>query len=202
MTPHGHCLGSPLVIWGHRGHTEGRSRSASRGRVRLCPEGERQRACPGVCTSSFPSQAQNSVTLERLQADCDYSVELQAVTYWGQTRLKSPKAALHFTSTHTTHRSKWLTNSSQGFSTYRAITLRRRGFFFLYILWWCIKLHTNSHVLDFSLFLSTLCAVFWCRNGNLTWKLSSHASTFLYLHNFGSWCLCMLVFKGNKNSVE
>lgn len=52
--------------------------------------------------------AQNSVTLERLQADCDYSVELQAITYWGQTRLKSPKAALHFTSTHTTHRKEQL----------------------------------------------------------------------------------------------
>ncbi|XP_023563216.1 anosmin-1 isoform X2 [Octodon degus] len=42
---------------------------------------------------------QNSVTLERLQPDCDYTVELQAVTYWGQTRLKSAKASLHFIST-------------------------------------------------------------------------------------------------------
>uniref|UniRef100_A0A9L0S510 Anosmin-1 n=1 Tax=Equus caballus TaxID=9796 RepID=A0A9L0S510_HORSE len=43
--------------------------------------------------------SQNSVVLERLQPDCEYSVELQAITYWGQTRLKSAKVSLHFTST-------------------------------------------------------------------------------------------------------
>ncbi|MBZ3880009.1 Anosmin-1 [Sciurus carolinensis] len=47
---------------------------------------------------------QNSVVLERLQPDCDYTVELQAITYWGQTRLKSAKVSLHFTPTHTTSR--------------------------------------------------------------------------------------------------
>ncbi|EPQ16779.1 Anosmin-1 [Myotis brandtii] len=41
--------------------------------------------------------SQNSVVLEGLQPDSDYSVELQAVAYWGQTRLKSAKVALHFT---------------------------------------------------------------------------------------------------------
>ncbi|XP_032474944.1 anosmin-1 isoform X4 [Phocoena sinus] len=48
--------------------------------------------------------SQNSVTLEPLQPDCDYTVELQAVTYWGQTRLKSAKVSLQFTSTHAVHR--------------------------------------------------------------------------------------------------
>ncbi|KAJ8784354.1 hypothetical protein J1605_008359 [Eschrichtius robustus] len=47
--------------------------------------------------------SQNSVTLEPLQPNCVYTVELQAVTYWGQTRLKSAKASLHFTSTHAVH---------------------------------------------------------------------------------------------------
>lgn len=37
------------------------------------------------------------MSLEHLQANCEYSVELQAVAYWGQKPLKSPKAALHFT---------------------------------------------------------------------------------------------------------
>lgn len=46
--------------------------------------------------------SQNSVVLEGLQPDSDYSVELQAVAYWGQTRLKSAKVALHFTPTPAT----------------------------------------------------------------------------------------------------
>lgn len=41
--------------------------------------------------------SQHAVSLEHLQANCEYSVELQAVAYWGQKRLKSPKVALHFT---------------------------------------------------------------------------------------------------------
>ncbi|XP_041940032.1 anosmin-1 isoform X1 [Alosa sapidissima] len=40
--------------------------------------------------------ARTSVELEGLQANSSYTVELQAVTYWGQVRLKSPKASLHF----------------------------------------------------------------------------------------------------------
>ncbi|XP_036091592.1 anosmin-1 isoform X2 [Rousettus aegyptiacus] len=43
--------------------------------------------------------AHNSVTLDRLQPDSDYSVELQAIAYWGQTRLKSAKVSLHFSPT-------------------------------------------------------------------------------------------------------
>uniref|UniRef100_A0A8C6AF73 Anosmin 1 n=1 Tax=Marmota marmota marmota TaxID=9994 RepID=A0A8C6AF73_MARMA len=46
---------------------------------------------------------QNFVVLERLQPDYDYTVELQAITYWGQTRLKSAKVSLHFTSPHPTN---------------------------------------------------------------------------------------------------
>lgn len=52
----------------------------------------------GVCVSLSHSQARHSVTLEGLQPDCDYSVELQAVAYWGQTRLKSAKVSLRFSS--------------------------------------------------------------------------------------------------------
>lgn len=54
------------------------------------------------------SQAHSSVTLEGLQPDCDYRVELQAVAYWGQTRLRSAKVALHFSSTHAASDSKCL----------------------------------------------------------------------------------------------
>ncbi|XP_030161538.1 anosmin-1 [Lynx canadensis] len=41
--------------------------------------------------------SQNSVILHRLQPDSGYTVELQAIAYWGQTRLKGAKASLHFT---------------------------------------------------------------------------------------------------------
>lgn len=41
-------------------------------------------------------QAQSWVDLEGLQQNSSYTVELQAVTYWGQVRLKSSKASLHF----------------------------------------------------------------------------------------------------------
>uniref|UniRef100_A0AAY4DTR7 Anosmin 1 n=1 Tax=Denticeps clupeoides TaxID=299321 RepID=A0AAY4DTR7_9TELE len=44
------------------------------------------------------SGARNAVDLEGLDANCSYTVELQAVTYWGQVRLKSPKATLAFKS--------------------------------------------------------------------------------------------------------
>lgn len=42
------------------------------------------------------SQAQSWVDLEGLQQNSSYTVELQAVTYWGQVRLKSSKASLQF----------------------------------------------------------------------------------------------------------
>lgn len=38
-----------------------------------------------------------SVELEGLQANSSFMVEIQAVTYWGQVRLKSAKGSLHFT---------------------------------------------------------------------------------------------------------
>lgn len=44
-------------------------------------------------------QAQSWVDLEGLQQNSSYTVELQAVTYWGQVRLKSSKASLHFSTT-------------------------------------------------------------------------------------------------------
>ena len=46
------------------------------------------------------------MTLEPLQLGCDYTVELQAITYWGQTRLKSAKVSLQFTSAHAAHNSE------------------------------------------------------------------------------------------------
>lgn len=42
------------------------------------------------------SQAESWVDLEGLQQNSSYTVELQAVTYWGQVRLKSAKASLQF----------------------------------------------------------------------------------------------------------
>ncbi|EMP35072.1 Anosmin-1 [Chelonia mydas] len=46
--------------------------------------------------------SQNYVVLEGLQPNSNYMVELQAVTYWGQVRLKSAKVSLYFSSTQTT----------------------------------------------------------------------------------------------------
>ncbi|MGH0132150.1 UNVERIFIED_CONTAM: hypothetical protein FKN15_037334 [Acipenser sinensis] len=40
--------------------------------------------------------SQNYVDLEGLQPDSSYMVELQAITYWGQVRLKSAKVSLYF----------------------------------------------------------------------------------------------------------
>ena len=62
-------------------------------------------ACDAV-SSPLRLQSQNSVILEPLQLGCDYTVELQAIAYWGQTRLKSAKASLRFTSAHAAHNSE------------------------------------------------------------------------------------------------
>lgn len=51
----------------------------------------------GVLMGFVCLQAQSWVDLEGLQANSSFTVELQAVTYWGQVRLKSSKASLHFT---------------------------------------------------------------------------------------------------------
>ncbi|KAM5197286.1 anosmin-1 isoform 1-T1 [Hipposideros larvatus] len=58
--------------------------------------------------------SQRSVTLERLQPDCDYTVELQAIAYWGQTRLKSAKVSLHFTSTQAANNKEQLGKTTKG----------------------------------------------------------------------------------------
>ncbi|XP_039185682.1 anosmin-1 isoform X2 [Crotalus tigris] len=52
--------------------------------------------------------SQNYVILEHLQPNRNYMVELQAVTYWGQIRLKSAKVSLYFNSTQTTINNKWI----------------------------------------------------------------------------------------------
>ena len=54
--------------------------------------------CQHACVSSS-SQAQSWVDLEGLQQNNSYTVEVQAVTYWGQVRLKSSKASLYFSTT-------------------------------------------------------------------------------------------------------
>lgn len=54
------------------------------------------------------------MTLDRLQPDSDYSVELQAIAYWGQTRLKSAKVSLHFSPTQAAGDSKCLLPSAPG----------------------------------------------------------------------------------------
>ncbi|XP_026888631.2 anosmin-1 [Electrophorus electricus] len=52
------------------------------------------------------SGAKSSVDLEGLVANSTYTVELQAVTYWGQVRLKSPRASLQFSTAQDNSRSK------------------------------------------------------------------------------------------------
>ncbi|NXD16529.1 KALM protein, partial [Nothocercus nigrocapillus] len=49
---------------------------------------------------------QNYVVLEGLQPNSNYNVELQAVTRWGQIRLKSAKVSLHFSTTQDTRNNK------------------------------------------------------------------------------------------------
>lgn len=72
----------------------------------LGQRGQAGQACNGLGASCLPLQSQNSVLLDRLQPDSSYTVELQAIAYWGQTRLKGAKASLHFTPTHAASHSK------------------------------------------------------------------------------------------------
>lgn len=43
---------------------------------------------------------QSHVVLESMRSNRTYSVEVQAVSYWGQTQLKGPRAIIHFTTQH------------------------------------------------------------------------------------------------------
>ncbi|XP_010828207.1 PREDICTED: anosmin-1 [Bison bison bison] len=70
--------------------------------------------------------SQNSVTLEPLQLGCDYTVELQAITYWGQTRLKSAKVSLQFTSAHVAHNKEQLGKSRKSVMHTQPPLQRRR----------------------------------------------------------------------------
>ncbi|KAK2880219.1 hypothetical protein Q8A73_022917 [Channa argus] len=45
---------------------------------------------------------ESQVELESLRSNRSYSVEVQAVSYWGQTQLKGPRAILHFTTQRST----------------------------------------------------------------------------------------------------
>ncbi|XP_038613308.1 anosmin-1 [Tachyglossus aculeatus] len=58
--------------------------------------------------------SQNYVVLEGLQANSNYMVELQAITYWGQVRLKSAKVSLYFTATPTSSSKEPLTKTRKG----------------------------------------------------------------------------------------
>ncbi|NXH20704.1 KALM protein, partial [Bucco capensis] len=57
--------------------------------------------------------AQNYVVLEGLQPNSNYNVELQAVTRWGQIRLKSAKVSLHFSTTQDTRNNKGQTSAGK-----------------------------------------------------------------------------------------
>lgn len=62
-------------------------------------------------------QAQSWVDLEGLLTNNSYTVELQAVTYWGQVRLKSSKASLHFSTAaqnNDSGKASWDIESKQG----------------------------------------------------------------------------------------
>ena len=78
----------------------------TRGPLALGRRGRAGQAGNGLRASCLPLQSQNSVLLDRLQPDCGYSVEVQAIAYWGQTRLKGAKAALHFTPARAASHSK------------------------------------------------------------------------------------------------
>lgn len=43
---------------------------------------------------------QNHVDLDNLRSNRTYSVEVQAVSFWGQTPLKGPRAIIHFSTRH------------------------------------------------------------------------------------------------------
>ncbi|CAI5637702.1 unnamed protein product [Oreochromis niloticus] len=45
----------------------------------------------------------SQVELDSMRTNRSYSVEVQAVSYWGQTQLKGPRAVLHFTTQQTTN---------------------------------------------------------------------------------------------------
>uniref|UniRef100_A0A8B9D8G7 Anosmin-1 n=1 Tax=Anser cygnoides TaxID=8845 RepID=A0A8B9D8G7_ANSCY len=56
---------------------------------------------------------QNYVVLEGLQPNSNYNVELQAVTRWGQIRLKSAKVSLHFSTTQDTRNNNEQTSAGK-----------------------------------------------------------------------------------------
>ncbi|XP_044201353.1 anosmin-1a isoform X1 [Thunnus albacares] len=46
---------------------------------------------------------ESQVELDSMRSNRNYSVEVQAVSYWGQTQLKGPRAVLHFTTQRATN---------------------------------------------------------------------------------------------------
>lgn len=67
--------------------------------------------------------------LEGLQQNSSYTVELQAVTYWGQVRLKSSKASLQFSTTQ---------NNESGKKE------KEEGADFLPVRHWCLLFDSNA----------------------------------------------------------
>ncbi|XP_077584405.1 anosmin-1 [Stigmatopora nigra] len=69
--------------------------------------------------------AQNWVELEALQGNSSYTVEVQAVTYWGQVRLKSSKAMLQFSTTQNTEAVKSVHKSKKEEISFAGPTLSK-----------------------------------------------------------------------------
>uniref|UniRef100_A0A3Q4AUP8 Uncharacterized protein n=1 Tax=Mola mola TaxID=94237 RepID=A0A3Q4AUP8_MOLML len=53
-------------------------------------------------TSNHGACVQSQVELDSMRSNRSYSVEVQAVSYWGQTQLKGPRAIIHFSTQHGT----------------------------------------------------------------------------------------------------
>ncbi|CAG05884.1 unnamed protein product, partial [Tetraodon nigroviridis] len=70
--------------------------------------------------------AQSWVDLEGLQQNSSYTVELQAVTYWGQVRLKSSKASLQFSTSQNNESVKSVLKSKKEEISLLSSTLAKR----------------------------------------------------------------------------
>lgn len=79
-----------------------------------------------TCECFLLPQAQSWMDLEGLQQNSSYTVELQAVTYWGQVRLKSAKASVHFSTTQNNESGKYRCWVSTGQAAVRLVLLFSR----------------------------------------------------------------------------
>lgn len=72
--------------------------------------------------------------LEGLQQNSSYTVELQAVTYWGQVRLKSSKASLQFSTAQNNESGKKKKKIEEG-ADFLPVRQRSR---------WCLLFDSNA----------------------------------------------------------